>query len=88
MIIQKFYCHNCNAAFQIIVPNIATFDRFCVECGCLDKEKIQYKGVAIRSKYEVTYTWEVTAYSHEEAKEAAKKSGFSRATGMGTRIRV
>jgi hypothetical protein len=59
-----------------------------VECGCTDKDKVQYIGRATLSKYEVTYTWEVTAYSHEEAKETAKKEGFSRAIGWGTRIRV
>lgn len=86
VITMKFYCHKCLTTFQIVVAHPDGFTRWCVECGTTDRKSIQYIGRATMSTYEVTYTWSVLAYNHDEAKDKAKRLGFGDAVGMGTRI--
>ena len=42
-------------------------------------------GTACEDVYEVKYSWEVKAYSHDEALEKAKKRGLKDWDGQGSR---
>ncbi len=81
----KFYCHNCLTTFLMFADyDVRDFIPNCVHCKC-GTEHVSAKGTVREDTYEVTYTWNVRAYSHDEARDTAVDRGFFSYDGCGSR---
>jgi DNA-directed RNA polymerase subunit RPC12/RpoP len=81
----KYFCHNCNTTFKAVVQYPSQDLRYCPHCHSTDRKKVQHMGTLRWNKYEVTYTWDVDAFDHEEAIAKAKQRGFSDWDGQRSR---
>ena len=83
---HKFLCGNkkCNEVFLMFSSFSTTFTPHCVHCN-EPSVNVESLGTLREDVYEVTYSWEVRAYSHDEALKKAKKRGLDSWDGQGTR---
>lgn len=81
---HTFLCEDCKEIFLMFSGYDTTFTPNCVHCNAYS---IKVKLVSTKREdiYEVDYTWEVRAYSHDEALEKAKKRGLKDWDGQGSR---
>ncbi len=83
---HKFLCGNkkCNEIFLMFGGYNTTFTPNCIHCN---EHSVNVKLIDTKREdiYEVDYTWEVRAYSHDDALKKAKKRGLSDWDGQGSR---
>jgi hypothetical protein len=63
---------------------VTDFTPKCTQCNA-GASYVSPRGRVREDVYEVTYTWEVKAYSHDEAVDMAKKRGLDDWDGQGSR---
>jgi hypothetical protein len=81
---HKFYCKKCLTVFLMFGSYTSTFTPNCVHCNA-NSSNVDNMGTVCEDVYEVSYSWEVRAYSHDEALEKAKKRGLKDWDGQGSR---
>jgi hypothetical protein len=81
---HKFYCNKCLTVFLMFGSYTSTFVPNCTSCNAASNN-IKSMGTQREDVYEVSYSWEVKAYSHDEAVAMARKRGLKDWDGQGSR---
>ena len=81
---HKFFCEKCKSVFLMFGSFTSTFVPNCTYCNS-SARNIKEMGTQKEDVYEIQFTWEVRAYSHDEALEKAKKRGLKDWDGQGSK---